>query len=269
MQPHGEGMERALDAPLVDAVLDRLELDRPAVDTGGLRAVYRAWCDHIPFDNLQKLVALREDRRPLPGDRAAEFFHNWLRDGTGGTCWASSNALHDLLAYLGFDVTRLTAAMLDLPDPNHATNLVSVDGAGFLADTSVLSGEPIEVAGERTEVHSSGYQVELTPDGDTWVMTFPSVMADRMVCRVFPGPSDVDTYRRLHEATRALSPFNHQLHVTRHRNGYVWNLRHRTLTRLSSGSIEQSDLTDDDTRGWLADAGFAERIVEAALASES
>ena len=38
--------------------------------------------------------------------------------------------------------------------------------------------------------------------------------------------------------------------------------------RLSTGSIEQSELTDDDTRGWLVDAGFAERIGEAALASE-
>lgn len=268
MQAHGEDMEPELDAALVDAVLDRLELDRPATDTDGLRAVYRAWCDHISFDNLQKLVALREDRRPLPGDRAAEFFDNWLHDGTGATCWASSGALHDLLACLGFDVTRLTAAMLDLPDPNHATNLVTVDGARFLVDTSVLSGEPIEVGGERTEVHSSGYHVDLTPYGDTWVMTFPSAMADRMVCRVFPNPSTVGTYRRLHEATRARSPFNHQLHVTRHRDGYVWNLRHRTLTRLSTGSIEQSELTDDDTRGWLADAGFAEGIVEAALASE-
>jgi hypothetical protein len=28
---------------------------------------------------------------------------------------------HRLLGHLGFDVTRLTGAMLDMPDPNHAS----------------------------------------------------------------------------------------------------------------------------------------------------
>ena len=257
-----------MDPALVDVVLDRLEVDRPAVDTGGLRAVYRAWCDHIPFDNLQKLVGLREDRRPLPGDHASEFFENWVRDGTGATCWASSNALHDLLAHLGFDVTRLTASMLDLPEPNHATNLVNVDGGRYLVDTSVLSGEPIEVAAERTEIDPSGYHVDLAPDGDTWMMTFPSAVLGRMVCRVHPEPSDIDTYRRLHEVTREHSVFNDVLHVTRHRDGAVWNLRHRTLTRLHGGNPQQTELSDDETRVWLTEVGFSERIVEAAFASE-
>lgn len=101
-------MERAVDGDLAGEVWERLALEPPAVDAEGLRAVYRAWCDRVSFDNLQKLVALREERRPLPGDDADEFFGNWLQDGTGATCWASSNALYHLLRHLGFDVTRLT-----------------------------------------------------------------------------------------------------------------------------------------------------------------
>lgn len=260
-------MERGIEAGLADAVLERLALDRPKADTDGLRAVYRAWCDHIPFDNLQKLVALRQDRKPLPGDDAEEFFRNWLSDGTGATCWASSNALYHLLVHLGFDVVRLTAAMLDLPDPNHGTNLVTVDGSSYLADSSVLSGEPIEAGGDRTMVDSSHYLVELRPEGDAWLMTFPSAMFERMVCRVFAEPADAGTYQRLHERTRELSVFNDHLHVTRHLDGSVWNLRHRTLTELCPAG-QQVEMNDDDTRNWLARAGFSERAVDAAIAAE-
>ncbi len=265
---YGERVEQALDVELLGAVLERLSLEPPAVNTDGLRSVYRAWCDHVSFDNLQKLVALREERRPLPGDDANEFFGNWLRDGTGATCWASSNALYHLLGQLGFDVTRLTGAMLDMPDPNHATNLVAVDGRRYLVDTSVLSGEPVEVGSERTEVDPAGYAVNLTPDGETWVMTFPSSLGEAMICRVFPAGSDAETYQQIHEFTRDFSVFNDHIHVTRHADGYVWNLRHRTLTKLHVGEFEQTELSDAERRSWLAGVGFSERIVEAALASE-
>jgi len=40
------------------------------------------------------------------------------------------------------------------------------------------------------------------------------------------------------------------------------------LTKLHVGEFEQTELSDDERRSWLAQAGFSERIVEAALASE-
>ena len=260
-------MEGPLDRELAAAVLDRLELDAPSVDIAGLRAVYRAWCDHIPFDNLQKLVGLRDGRRPLPGDHPDELFRNWLADGTGATCWASSNGLFHLLVHLGFDVTRRTAAMLDLPDPNHATNLVEVEGRRFLADTSVLAGEPLEVTDEPVSVDAAGYLVDLTPDGDTHVMSFPSAADGRMVCRIFAGASDADEYTRRHEATRERSVFNDHLHVTRHLGGAVWGLRHRTLLRFDV-EPERWELSADETRDWLLSTGYSARIVDVAMAAE-
>lgn len=56
--------------------------------------------------------------------------------------------------------------------------------------------------------------------------------------------------------------------MTRHSDGYVWNLRHRMLTKLHASEFEQTELSDDERRSWLADAGFSERIIEAAIASE-
>jgi N-hydroxyarylamine O-acetyltransferase len=260
-------MHGPLDSALAGDVLDRLGLDSPTLDVEGLHAVYRAWCGHVPFDNLQKLVGLRMGRRPLPGDDPDEFFRNWLTDGTGGTCWTSSNALFHLLAHLGFDTKRRTAAMLDLPDPNHGTNVVEVDGRRFLVDSSVLSGEPLELTGAPTSTNAGGYDVDLAPDGDTLLMTFPSVADGRMVCRIFAAGSDAEEYSRLHEATREWSVFNDHLHVTRHVDGTVWGLRHRSLIRFGAERTRR-ELSDDEARDWLRSTGYSAGIVDAAMAAE-
>src|SRR3569623_1096960 len=67
-------------------------------DLDGLRTVYRAWCSNIPFDNIRKMISLRsgEDVK-LAGLDARDFFENFLANGTGGTCWPSSNALYALV----------------------------------------------------------------------------------------------------------------------------------------------------------------------------
>src|SRR5688572_175456 len=97
-------------------VLARLGVDRPEPDLAGLRRVYAAWCQRVPFDNVLKLVHLAAGRAgPLPGSTADDFFRSWLAHGAGGTCWAGNGALHDLLAALGFAATRATATMLSTP----------------------------------------------------------------------------------------------------------------------------------------------------------
>ena len=85
---------------------------------------------------------------PLPGSTSDGFFEAWLEHGTGGTCWAGNGALHDLLEALGFDVARAIATMLPSPEirgPNHGTVIVTVDGERWIADASILSGEPIRI----------------------------------------------------------------------------------------------------------------------------
>src|SRR5947199_3736781 len=100
----------------VDAVLQRLGVDRVTPDLAGLARVYRAWCDAVPFDNVHKLVHLAEGRgTPLPGSTASDFFAQFLATGAGGTCWSGNNALHDLLAALGFEVERAAATMMGRP----------------------------------------------------------------------------------------------------------------------------------------------------------
>src|SRR5438477_9902750 len=104
-----------LPMSLVERVLERFGIrSAPAPDHVGLHTIYAAWCTHVPFDNVRKMIALRtDDTGPLPGGDAEDFLATWLAHGTGGTCWPSSNALFALVDALGFDARRVTGSMGD------------------------------------------------------------------------------------------------------------------------------------------------------------
>src|SRR5262249_49446497 len=135
---------------LVEAVLVRLGVERPAADLEGLRAVYGAWCGAVPFENTLKLIHVFEEvPGPLPGSTTDDFFRSWLEHGTGRTGLAANGALHDMLAALGFEVERAIATMMPSPDvrgPNHGSVVVTLDGDRWITDASILSGEPIRIA---------------------------------------------------------------------------------------------------------------------------
>ena len=81
----------SLDDAVVEQILDRFEIRSiPPSELSGLTELYRAWCLHIPFDNVRKMIALASDvAHELPGMEAGEFFRAWLDDGCGGTCWTT------------------------------------------------------------------------------------------------------------------------------------------------------------------------------------
>src|SRR5262249_20642106 len=132
---------------LVERVLERLGFAAaPAPDRAGLAALYAAWCERVPFDNVRKRphVAAKDPGR-LPGDDPPEFFAARLAYGTGGPCLAGHGGLRELLVALGFDAERGVATMMALPDlpPNHGTVFVALDGERLLVDASILFGEPL------------------------------------------------------------------------------------------------------------------------------
>ena len=102
---------------LLERVLSRLGLSAPpSPDLYGLKTVYAAWCRQVPFDNIRKLIHVQtQNQGVLPGDSAQDFFEAWLKDKTGGTCWAGNGALHRLLVTLGFAAHRGVATMLVAP----------------------------------------------------------------------------------------------------------------------------------------------------------
>lgn len=208
---------QSLRPATVDAVLARLGVDRPAPDLAGLRMVYSAWCAGVPFDNTRKMIHVAEARPgPLPGSTAEDFFTAWLAHGTGGTCWAGNGALHALLVALGFGATRATATMLPQPDiqgPNHGSVVVTIGDDRWIADASILSGDPIRIRHEDEPVADGPLPRFAWFEGAPAVMWRALMAPDGFPCRFDRIGAEDAEWDALHQRTASWSPFNHQLNV--------------------------------------------------------
>ena len=205
-----------LDPALVERVLEKLGLAAPpGADLAGLTALYGAWCRAVPFDNVQKRIALAAGSLdPLPGDDAADFFERWLGEGTGGTCWAGNGALCELLLALGFPARRGLATMLVAPGlpPNHGTVTVGFDEERYLVDASILHEEPLRLARDATtRVGPDAWATEARFEDAAFVIRWRPLHLDELDCRIDVLQVEEAEFSKQHEATRAWSPFNYQL----------------------------------------------------------
>jgi N-hydroxyarylamine O-acetyltransferase len=250
-----------LDPGLASEVIDRLGVAGVELDGQGVAALYDAWCQQVPFDNLSKLIGLRDSVRPLPGDSADDFFRSWLLHGTGGTCWSSSNALTAVATALGFEAARVMGAMLDLPEPNHGSTVISVEGIDWMVDSSLLTGDPHQIGPLESRTDRYGYRSRLAPDGDTWMMHTDSARGFQLPCRIFRGVRTSEEYRDFHERTRDYSVFNQAPYVLRHLNATVQCLNDYELTIWSDHGISKSRLDDGDRHEWFREAGFSQQLL--------
>ncbi|MDH3686319.1 MAG: arylamine N-acetyltransferase [Myxococcales bacterium] len=209
-------MSDPLAPRLVERVLGRLGFGaRPSVDRDGLERIYAAWCRSVPFDNVQKRIALVEGREgPLPGDDPADFFETWLDAGTGGTCWSGNGALCELLLALGFEAQRGIATMLVAPGvpPNHGTVCVDLDAERLLVDASMLFVEPLLLEpGAVTRAGADAWGAEARQEEGATLIRFHPLQSGPLDCRIESFGAEASEFSRCHEKTRSWSPFNFQL----------------------------------------------------------
>lgn len=241
----------SLPPALVERVLERLGLARaPEPTLDGLRTLYAAWCQRVPFDNVRKLIHLRAgESGVLPGSAAVDFFGAWLQDGSGGTCWAGNGALHALLVALGFPALRACATMMVAPDipPNHATVIVPLDGRRHLVDASILHGEPLEL----TDAGGSGvghpaWGVEA---GQAVIRWRPLHEPRGIGCRIDQVDVPASVFDAFHEASRPWSPFNYQLYARRNRGDEVVGIAFGQRVRFAAdGSVDSAPLASPEER---------------------
>jgi hypothetical protein len=213
------GPAHFLKPELLTRVLTKLGLSGPIpVDLDGLRQVYAAWCTHVPFDNIRKMISLNEGPgATLAGLDPADFFENWLMNGSGGTCWPSSNALFTLLKSLGFDARRVAGSMFELPQVNHGTIKVTLDGEDWLVDSSMLTYEPFLLTDRVYVKEGPANHVEVEPEDGFHVVwaDFPP-MPEFIPCRLRLDPVDDAFYHERYESfSREESPFNQKLYFRR------------------------------------------------------
>jgi N-hydroxyarylamine O-acetyltransferase len=246
-----------LPGEMREAVLDRLGFAAaPAADPDGLARLYAAWGQQVPWDSAQKRVYFASGRTgPLPGSSPIEYFEQWLRHGTGGTCWSGSFALRALLVDLGFDA-RVGGGQVCRDEheplqaiPNHGTVIVRFDrdpSTDVIVDSSFLTGDPVRL-----------------PPPDERRFEFRNFRPQGGTCwRLLLDAVPLELADAWHEATRPSSPFNRMLAVRRNAGddivGWSWGQGARLL---ADGS---SELVEVDRTSWLVDViGFSEEIAAA------
>lgn len=194
---------------------------RLTTDIDGLYELYGAWCRHVPFDNVRKLIALRTgDSGPLPGSDATDFFEKFLENGTGGTCWSSSNALFELVTAFGFTARRVAGSMRDLGVPGHGSVKVTINEQDWLVDSSMLSMFPIPMMSELYVYRDPLFGVEVEPSGGSHVVWFNTPpYDDYFPCRFLIDNVTLEFYLERYEISRTRGPFNHHVSVRYNRDG--------------------------------------------------
>ncbi len=254
-----------LSGALQELVLRRFGFEnQPSTDLAGLQAVYRAWCTHVPFDNVRKMIALRaRPGSPLPGGYATPFFEGWLADGTGGTCWPTSNALFELLRSLGFAAIRITGSMHDLGIVNHASVKVILEGREWLVDSSLLSNAALPLNDALFIQDDPVFSAEVEPDGSThviWSRTPPN--STWLPCRLSHEPVTHACYLARYEESRMGSPFNQRLYARRNHPGEIVVLLGSTRFTKTIAGIVSRDLSPDEVCEALhRDIGLSEDVI--------
>lgn len=238
----------------LDRVLERLGLvDPPTLDLSGLNGLYAAFCVHVPDDNIQKRVWFGSDRRhPVTGGDPVQFFDNWLRYGTGGTCWPINGAFCTLLQSLRFDARRIAGSMLVEANPgaNHGSVVVAVEGRDYLVDAQIASFEALPLDAH-TETGTDGlHGISATPlaHGSFDIGFRPGVKREHpLVFRTIPELNNVDHafFLQGYDQSTRHSPFNDCLYISRHYpDGLVTVYRNSRIAIDADNAIRRTELTD-------------------------
>lgn len=258
-----------LSEELLERVLVELGFNRrPEPSFENLSAIYAAWCQRVPFDNVRKLIHVRSgDAGPLPGSTPDDFFEAWLKHGTGGTCWSGAGACQALLGALGFQAARGVATMLVVPElpPNHGSVLVAFGKVRYLVDCSILHGEPLRFEENvETGVTHPAWGIQCRwRDGLAHVDWRPLHKVDGFECRFERFGASHPEFEQFYAQTRGWSPFNYELSARVNRGDKVVGAGFGQKVILhADGSISQTPMdTAERNRLLIEEIGLSEEIV--------
>ena len=266
-----------MNADLVEQVLHRMGFShRPDADLAGLSAIYGCWCRKVPFDNIQKrLFYSGPAEGSVPGHNFADFFQKWLTYGTGGTCWANSHAMHDLLVALGFDVVRCAGTMLSSPDavgPTHGTVMATLDNRRYLVDGSMLTEKPVPVEeGVTLEPRHPAERIRVEHRESCWQVFWHSAhRPDGIWCRIERIDVPMADFNQYHERTRTFSRFNSSLYVRlNHPSNTTTIVFGERVVIGSDEHLSRNTLSDQErTQSLVEDFGIAEELAARLPADE-
>jgi arylamine N-acetyltransferase len=267
--------EPALAPELVERVLVRLGLhQRPALDLTGLNALYAAFCGNVPFDNVQKRIWFASPQTtPLPGGDPTEFFNNWLRHGTGGTCWPLNGGLYALVHALGFEARRIVGSVVIEGYPqgaNHGSVLVALDGISYLVDGWMASFNVLPLVSGRAASTGQGiHDIRAVPTENGFeIISYSGFNRDQpLPFRPEPEHDPVDHAFFLARAdrTKVVGFFNDAIFICRHFPESILTIGRKSKFRVAADdTLTKTQPTEAERRTALIEEfGLSEEIVEA------
>ena len=270
-----------LPRELVERVLSRLGLaEDPTLDLDDLNRFFAAYCGAISFDNVRKRIWCAGDRsEQMPGADAEDFFENWLRHGTGGTCWPLNGALWALVGALGYPVRGHAGTILTeelkrqaVTYANHGSVIVTLEGIDYLVDANIGSFAVMPlVAGSAASTGDGIHDIEAVPRGDSFDVVFlaGSNRDEPLTFQMRPehDPVGPSFFRERYDESRDndISPFNAALYVTRRFPDSIVTIGcMNKLVVDSEGVLTSIEVTEEERRqALIEELHFSEEIVAA------
>jgi N-hydroxyarylamine O-acetyltransferase len=266
--------EPALAPWLVEHVLARLGLhQRPELDLAGLNTLYAAFCANVPFDNVQKRIWFASPQTtPLPGGDPNEFFNNWLRHGTGGTCWPLNGGLYALVHALGFEARRIVGSVVIEGYPqgaNHGSVLVALDGINYLVDAWMASFKVLPLISGRPSSTGHGiHDIRAVPTESGFeIISYSGFNREQpLPFRPEPEYDPVDHAFFLARAdrTKVVGFFNDAIFICRHFPETILTMGRKSKFRIAAdGTLTKTEPTEAERRmALIEEFGLSEEIVE-------
>jgi arylamine N-acetyltransferase len=256
-------------------VLERIALrQKPALDLTGLNQLYAAFCGNISFDNVQKRIWFAGPQTsPLPGSDPNEFFNNFLRHGTGGTCWPINGALYGLVHALGFQARRIVGSVIVEGYPrgaNHGSVLVDLDGISYLVDAWMASFKALPlIPGSATSTGEGIHDVRAVAiETGFEIICFPGF--DRVHPLSFRpeheyDPVDHAFFLARAERTKTVGFFNEVVFITRHFLDSILTIGRKSKFHVAAdGTLTRTEPTEAERKkSFIEEFGLSEEIVDA------
>jgi len=245
-------------------------------DLIGLNAICAAFSTHVPNDNIQKRIWLAGGRvGPVAGGDPLVFFQNWLRHGTGGTCFPANGALCTLLQALGFDANRISGAVLMEgieQDGNHGSVLVRLDETEYLVDAQLAAFRALPlVKGQFATTGDGIHDISAMPTAEGFdVLWYPGsnrqkplIMRPDLKLGAVTHSYFLAQYALSALRDRRRSPFNEAIFIARHfpRSIVVISRNNRTDVSADNVATRREITFAERARILVEELGISEEAV--------
>jgi hypothetical protein len=256
------------DKEIFNGFLNRFGI-RPGQDGDMLINRLNQALGHIPFENLTKIIKADSVISASSAMRYPdELIGDFLKWGTGGTCFSLTAAAVALLDGLGIEAYPLLADRHYGPDTHCGLVMVRPGGAMLLLDPGYLLFSPVPVPKETAAFFDTGFnRIELVPVlGGTRVELYTVVKNSRKLRLTFKiEPVSDASFAAAWERSFAFEMMTYPV-LTRQSNGRHEYLQGNVLAVRDASRTERVVLTPDkQIEFFSATAGIQMDIVKRAL----